>query len=117
MRLYEKILKDINAIGVNSHMNSIKATDLKYDFHANDKIRSAYAILKYEEYVDLIFNSKDKLIYVERLPRGITYFERKRKDLIKSVIIPIIVSLITNLIIAALQWLWPLIIQWVANFH
>ncbi len=115
MQLYEKILKDVNEIAACKHTNSIKASELFYDLHSSDEIREAYALLKYEGLVELIFNSSDRLVYVERKPLGVTYFERKRKEAKKLVCIPIIISVLSNLIIHALQPLLPRILQWLSS--
>lgn len=91
MRLYEKILKNINDIGSKQHLISIKASDLAYNFHENDKIRKNYIFLKNFGYIDLVFNSNKKLIFVERLQPGIVYFEIKYKEALK-LWIPIAIS-------------------------
>ena len=48
--------------------------------------------------------------------KGLTYFEMKNKEFIRSIVTPVTVSVIANLIIAALKWLWPLLMQWLASF-
>ena len=41
----------------------------------------------------------------------------RRQTLLKSVWLPILVSIATNITVSVLQWLWPLIIQWLSSFH
>lgn len=44
------------------------------------------------------------------------YLKDKRRDImLSSLWLPIIVSIITTLVINALQWLWPLLAQWCAS--
>lgn len=44
------------------------------------------------------------------------YLKDKRRDMmLSSLWLPIIVSIITTLVINALQWLWPLLAQWCAS--
>ena len=110
MRLHEKILKDINSVGASTHMISVEADKLNYDFESSDEIRSAYLLLKNLGYIDIIFR-KHKLLLVNRLPDGIVYFEKKRikqseflKEFalskISDIIVSAIVALITSLIIS-----------------
>lgn len=45
-------------------------------------------------------------------------YKRERAQLLalKSIWLPIVVSLITTLTITGLQWLWPLLTQWLSRF-
>ena len=44
------------------------------------------------------------------------YLRQSRKsELLKSLWLPIIVSLVTTLTVNALQWLWPLLSRWFSN--
>ena len=46
------------------------------------------------------------------------YLKDKHRDMmLSSLWLPIIVSIITTLVINALQWLWPLLLQWSASCH
>ena len=41
----------------------------------------------------------------------------RRDRMLTSLWLPIVVSVITTLTVNALQWSWPLLVQWFANCH
>ena len=46
------------------------------------------------------------------------YLRDKRRDMtLQSLWLPIVVSIITTLTVNALQWLWPLLLQWSSSCH
>lgn len=46
------------------------------------------------------------------------YLRDKRRDMtLQSLWLPIVVSIITTLTVSALQWLWPLLLQWSSSCH
>ena len=65
-------------------------------------------LLKWYAYSD--HQSRAALTQLSHL--GLHYFEIKRKERFGSFLTPVAVTVITNLIITALKWLLPLILQW-----
>ena len=43
--------------------------------------------------------------------------EKRKNQFFESLWLPIVVSVVTNLAINGLQWLWPLLVQWYASSH
>ena len=43
--------------------------------------------------------------------------EKRKNQFFESLWLPIAVSVVTNLAINGLQWLWPLLVQWCASSH
>lgn len=43
--------------------------------------------------------------------------DNRRDRMLTSLWLPIVVSVITTLTVNALQWSWPLLVQWFANCH
>lgn len=118
MKLYEKILMDINKVGKSTHMSSIEVSKLHYDINANDDIREAYSYLVHSGYIRF-HHTNNKINYVERLPQGITYFENKRQNSKKmwteNAWIPIIVAFVTTLLTNYMPPKLPSIIEWFSH--
>ena len=63
---------------------------------------------------------QDEAVQLTLTHEGLHYFELKNKEKrqlwLKSAWLPIIVTLATNLLVAVLKWLSPLILKWCTNF-
>ena len=72
--------------------------------------------LEKESYIKFdTFDTNERCI--KPLYKAYCYFEMKRKTFIKSFFTPIMVSIIANLAIALIKWLFPLLKQCLANFR
>ena len=64
--------------------------------------------------------NQDEAVQLTLTHEGLHYFELKHKGKrllwLKSAWIPIIVTLVTNLLVAVLKWLSPQILEWCTNF-
>lgn len=90
-----------------------------------DNVRQAISFLTDLGYLTpfrISHSSAGKITLGVRLShKGLHYRElcklEKQKLLLKSVYLPILVSVVTTLTVLALQWLWPLLTRWLSSFH